>query len=147
MMPLRGRRWPTKQLGRRGASLLIYGFMWLISGLPLLFVSPPSLIHVAELRLWAAGFVGSGALAIAAAFRRTPRADRFGFLALTLVVTLWIVYALTTWVLHITVGGVYSVGPVSAIVNILLLVKVNIDAGWSEPMEPVLPFIEESGDE
>lgn len=128
----------TEALGRRGASLLIYGAMWLISGLPLLFVSPPGLIHVAELKLWGAGFVGSGLLAILAAFRRSPRADRFGFLALTSVITLWVVYVLTTWLLHITVGGVYSVGPISAIVNILLLVKVNIDAGWSEPIEPVV---------
>lgn len=139
----------TRRLGRRGASLLIYGAMWFISGLPLLVVTPPGLIHIAELRLWAAGFVGSGALAILAAFRRSPRADRFGFLSLTLVVTLWVVYVLTTWVLHITVGGVYGVGPISAVVDILLLVKVNIDAGWSEPIEPtVLPLsLEEPGDE
>lgn len=147
-MPLRGRAWPTKQLGRRGASLLVWGLIWLLSGLPLLFASPPGTIHIAELRLWAIGFVGAGALSIIAAFRRTPRADRFGFLALSLVVTLWVVYVLTTWVLHITVGGVYSLGPISAIVNILLLVKVNIDAGWSEPTEPlVLPSIEDNGDE
>lgn len=123
--------------------------MWLLSGLPLLVVKPPGLIHIAELRMWAAGFVGAGACAIIAAFRRSPRADRVGFLALSLVVTLWIVYVMTTWVLHITVGGVYSLGPISALVNTLLLVKVNIDAGWSEPIEPlVLPVhIEDTGDE
>lgn len=139
-MPFSGKHFPTKQLGRRGASLLVWGGMWFLAGLPLLFYTPPSELHIAALRLWAAGFVAAGILALIAAFRGHPRGDRFGFLALTLVASLFIVYSLILFALTLVDhGGFTTALPplLNAVQDTLLVVKVNIDAGWPEPTQPI----------
>ena len=129
-----------ERLGRRGASLLVYGLIYFVSGLPLLVTPPSYLWHVLPFRVWAAGFVISGATAIAFSSRRTPAGDAVGFMALTIMGTMWAIRNLIfygDYLLTGHAGGDWSL-LVQAVTTALLVVKINIDAGWSEPHPPVI---------
>lgn len=133
------------RLGKRGASLLIYATIWVLSGFPMLFENPPSEFRVVALRAWAALFVAAGVVAGLASLRRTPRADRWGFIALMVSGWLWCINCLTLFALSVTTNvvhnGQYLV--LQAVTTGLLMVKVGLDAGWSEPTEPVLTRIDQ----
>lgn len=122
--------------------MIVWGLTWFLAGLPLMFFTPPSALHAVALKIWAAGFVVSGVVALTVSTRRTPRADQIGFVALSLVGSLWVVYSLilfgTMLVFdHDTFETAYP--PLgTAIVDLLLVVKINIDAGWPEPTDPIL---------
>ena len=128
----------TLRFGRRGASLIIYGLIWFLSGLSLLILPIPSEIqHVLAIHVWAAVFLVSGVVACLASAFRTPRTDRWGFIALTLSGSLWAAYCATTWVLSLFNPLIFSPGWVETLTDILLMVKITVDAGWSEPTTPV----------
>lgn len=135
----------TRRIGRRGASLLVWGLAWLLAGLPLLFVpGTESEYNPVVLRLAAAAFVVAGAAALFAATKRSPRADRWGFIPLSTVGAMWVIYnaTLTAQVLSLHHGLAPGLPYLStAVVDTLLVVKINIDAGWPEPTQPVMPKV------
>lgn len=135
------------RLGRRGGSLLVYGLVWFVSGFPLLFIDLPMPFHIYAMRFWAALFVFGGATAIAVAWKQSPLADKVGFAALSLTGALWAVNCATLGVIALTTPkvGLPLEWFLNALTTALLVVKVNIDAGWSEPPTPVLAC-EERGD-
>lgn len=148
------------RLGYRGASLLMYGLIFFITGLPLLLgvfidfapVQQPASIG---LPVWAGGFVVSGILAILSAFRRTPQADKIGFTSLSAVGWSWVAYGVLLQLVHWAVlifnwhwlPHIGTVGWGSIIANSVIMTKVWIDSGWNEPtvplnLEPIHPRIQ-----
>lgn len=133
----------SDRIGRRGASLLTWGLMWFLAGLPLLFYTPHSTLHIIALKTWAAAFVAAGGLAILTSFRRSPRADRLGFVALSLVGSCWVVYCLVMWVASIVLDQDIATNlPLltTGVTDAILVIKINIDAGWPEPQPPLKPI-------
>lgn len=127
----------AKRIGRRGASLIILGVVYLTAGLPLLFTEAHIEIHIYELRVWASAFVIAGAVAFVSAFRRHARHDKAGFVALSVVGMLWIIYSVFSTILHffdpvlfpVLISQLFTTGPILALVAVC--------AGWDEPIEPV----------
>lgn len=126
-----------QRLGHRGASLLLYGVVWLFLALSLSLTDPASVYHAVSLHVWAALFAAGGAVAIVSAFRYGPSRDRWGWIALSLTGSLWVARSLVVWVLWLTT---HTVGDhrtwLSAAVWVLITLKINIDAGWNEPHDP-----------
>lgn len=131
------------RLGYRGASLLCYGLIFFITGLPLLlgvFVELEPIQHPISIGLpiWAAGFVAAGILAVVSAFRHTPAADKAGFVALNAVGWSWIAFDVLLWLLHWTFfPHIGTVGWGSIIGNVVIMTKIWVDSGWNEPLEPL----------
>lgn len=120
-----------RKLGWRGLSLILYGVIFVISGIKQLLVQPTAPIHIVTTHFWAAGYMFSGAIAVISAFYPTPRSDKVGFVTLTILGSAWVCYAMITTVTGFTHGllpGAITMG--------LAVIKILIDSGWSEPTEP-----------
>lgn len=79
------------RIGRRGTALLILGGIWVLIGIAVWTTSTvvdPSryLLHERiPVPIRALAWTGTGAVALASAFRRHPGADRWGFVALVVL--------------------------------------------------------------
>lgn len=121
-------------LGRRGAILLSYGFVWTIIGYGQ--ISTPQadqrgltvLLSVMPLQAWGWCWVAAGLVAASAAFLPQGR-DAPGFVALVLIVLPWMLgYLISWWPL-----GVFPRGWIAAAVYGALTLPVVVVAGWREP--------------
>lgn len=125
-----------RALGRRGAFLLGYGAMWVLYGLGQIASPPPDqrgltvLLQLWPLSVWGWCWVGAGLVAVVAAWLPRPK-DRFGFVALMVIVAPWMVsYLLSWWPL-----GVFPRGWVAAAIWSAALIPVAVVTGWEEPRQ------------
>lgn len=130
-------RRPPDILGRRGASLLIYGTTWIVVAASVilrptrtetdLFAFIPTVLHAG---LWAA----AGAVAIVYAFRRTPGADTPGWVALVVVALARAFTYAWAW-LASALPWSEDGDPrawLGAICWAVIALKIVTDAGWPE---------------
>lgn len=133
------------RLGRRGASLIIYGLVYMFSGVSTLTEINHGLPFAPfALPIWCGIFVVAGLLAVTMAFQRSPHVDRIGWVALAACGTGWVMYCVSLIILHFVLHGVRvaptSILPVlasNAVTVSIVTVKVLIDAGWNEPPTPL----------
>lgn len=125
-----------RQLGRRGAILLSFGFIWVASGYGRIVQPQPDqrglklLLDLAPLTVWGWLWVAAGLIAVVSAWL-PEGADWPGFLALPLVLLPWMLSYVATWLL-----GDYERGWVAALVWGAAAVPVLVVAGWREPPRP-----------
>lgn len=132
-------RWLAKRLGRRGASLLVLGIIFVLVGLQTL-LSPPVadfsdrfLLHtLIPHPLQAALWIVPGLLALKAATIRGPGPDGFGFVALVVPLVVRIVSYLFSVVAFLLGAGTWAYGWASALIWIAILALVLIISGWAE---------------
>lgn len=133
-------RWLARLLGRRGTALLIFGIVFILTGVKtlldptdwdpdrlLLFTYLPAEVRAA---LWGS----SGILAIIAACKRDPGHDSFGFVGL--VVPSFMTFFSYVWsTVAFLLGEIsWGLGWHSALVWLLILAFISMIAGWPEPV-------------
>lgn len=131
-------RHPPDTLGRRGASLLIYGAVWAILAVSILTRpgSPETdLLAIIPTPVHAGIWVVASAIALTCAFRRTPGADTAGFVAL--IVVAFARAATYAWAWGASFLPVEHIphddtGWLGALAWGLIALKVYTDAGWPE---------------
>lgn len=135
-MPRRIVRRLSVLLGRRGAFLLAFGMVWTLIGYGQISAPQPDqrglhlLLDRVPLVVWGWLWITAGAVAIVSAF--LPQgSDRFGFLALSLIVTPWIFSYLVAW----WQGG-FPRGWIASALYGGLAVGIMVVAGWAEPPRP-----------
>lgn len=135
-MPRRVARRLLRQLGRRGAFLLSFGAVWALIGYGQITSPPPDqrglhlLTDRVPLEVWGWLWVTAGVVAILSAF--LPQgSDRFGFLALAMIVTPWIISYLYAWW-----QGTFGRGWIAAALYGGLAIGIMVVAGWGEPPRP-----------
>jgi len=123
-----------KHLGRRGAILLSYGFVWSLIGYGQITSPVPDrrglkvLLDVMPLHVWGWCWIIAGLVAAVSAFLPQGR-DAPGFVALVLIVLPWMLgYLLSWWPL-----GLYPRGWIAAALYGALTLPVVVVAGWREP--------------
>lgn len=126
----------AKRVGRRGAALLVFGVLYVLSGLPLLAQPAHIPVHIFELRGWALAFVASGVVAWMSAFRQHAKADKLGFVGLLLVGWLWTVYCVFSSILHVLNPVFFPNLWGESIQVAVLMCLVMVCSGWPEPTEP-----------
>jgi hypothetical protein len=131
-------------LGRRGACLLIFGFIPFCIGAAL-FVQPtdrtgakrtiPALEWLAPTTVWATAWIILGAVTMACAFMGV-NAQRRGYMIAYSLPLMWGAGYAVSWLL-----GLWVTGWISAIVYLGYSLLVIVIAGWEEPAPsvPVLP--------
>lgn len=127
-----------RQIGRRGAVLLILGLIWIILGLGVLDsggISDELLHERLSPTLRGAAWIVTGLVAIGYAFRPTGLGDQVGFAALYLMPAVRVASYTTAWVDSlIPVGGPgYESGWRFAAIHAAIVTAVAITAGWPEP--------------
>ncbi|MEU8756200.1 hypothetical protein AB0C88_37510 [Streptomyces chartreusis] len=135
-MPRRVARRLRRALGRRGAFLLCFGMVWGLIGYGQLVSPQPDqrglrlLLNRVPLEVWGWLWIVAGVAAVASAF--LPQgSDRFGFAALSLMVTPWIVSYLVAWG-----QGNFPRGWIASALYGGLAIGIMVVAGWSEPPRP-----------
>lgn len=126
-----------RTLGRRGAILLCYGFVWTAIGYGQIAFPQPDqrgltpLLSFAPLTVWGWCWVTAGLIAIVSAW--LPQgADWPGFLSLPAIVLPWMAsYLASWWPLH-----VFERGWIASLVWGAIAVPVLVVAGWKEPPGP-----------
>lgn len=135
-MPRRVARRLGRALGRRGAFLLSIGMVWGLIGYGQLVSPQPDqrglklLLNRVPLEVWGWLWITAGVVAILSAFLRQG-SDRFGFAALSLMVTPWIVSYLVAWG-----QGTFPRGWIASALYGGLAIGIMVVAGWSEPPRP-----------
>ena len=135
-MPRRAARRLGRALGRRGAFLLSFGMVWGLIGYGQLVSPQPDqrglklLLNRVPLEVWGWLWITAGAVAILSAFLRQG-SDRFGFFALSLMVTPWIVSYLVAWG-----QGAFPRGWIASALYGGLAIGIMVVAGWGEPPRP-----------
>jgi hypothetical protein len=127
----------ANRVGRRGASLLSFGGMYILAGVPLLIEPSQSHLHVSELRLWSAAFILAGLVAWGSAFSRSARRDKCGFIALMLIGWLWVAYCALSSLLHVFNPNVFQNLIGLTFQNSFLMILILVTSGWPETFEPV----------
>ncbi|QNO12682.1 membrane protein [Arthrobacter phage Tweety19] len=131
-------RWLARQLGRRGAALMILGAIFVLVGIDALFNVPEPdfdrfLLHTfIPFPLNAALWLVPGGLAIWASLHRGPGPDGFGFNALVVPIIVRIVSYIFSFVAFLTGEGSWAFGLTSAAIWTAILALVLIIAGWAE---------------
>lgn len=124
-----------RQVGRRGAFLLLFGFIYAAFGLRVLTIAPTELqLHgLVLLTRWvpyhSVGWlwIAAAAVAVSFAFHEGPTSDRWGFYALMLPATVWAgAYIGAGFLQHdLAIAS-------SAISTLAFAVIVGIVSGWRE---------------
>lgn len=131
-MPCRAARLARRQVGRRGAILVLLGSIAALYGYALIIQPIPSnvgirlLLHVMPMNGWGWALLAAGAAAVACAPLRQG-ADWPGFTALVLVWTPWSLSYLTSWWLGDNPRGWISAAVFAALAGVPAVV-----VGWSE---------------
>ncbi|WP_406418463.1 hypothetical protein [Streptomyces sp. NBC_01614] len=135
-MPRRVARRLGRALGRRGAFLLSFGMVWGLIGYGQLVSPQPDqrglklLLNRVPLEVWGWLWIAAGLVAVVSAF--LPQgSDRFGYAALYLMVTPWIVSYLVAWA-----QGNFPRGWVASALYGGLAIGIMVVAGWGEPPRP-----------
>lgn len=125
-----------QRIGRRGACLLVFGFIPLMTGLAL-FVQPtdrsgrPRTIPVLELlaraEVWSALWILFGAVTMACAFLGW-RAQRIGFVLAYALPLFWGAALIISWLM-----GKLVTGWIASLVYLGYCSLVVVIAGWEEP--------------
>jgi hypothetical protein len=123
------------RIGRRGASLLIFGAMYVLGGIPLLVKPARTHLHVYELRIWAVAFVIAGIIAWANAFKR--KRDKAGFVALMMIGWVWVAYCALSSILYIFYPHIFPLLVGLTFQNALLMILILVTSGLTESFEPV----------
>src|SRR5262249_52293146 len=119
--------------GRRGAFLLAFGMVWGLIGYGQISSPPPDqrglhlLLDRVPLQVWGWLWITAGVVAIVSAWM-PQGADRFGFLALSLMVLPWVLSYLFAWW-----QGIFPRGWIAAALYGGLAIGIMVVAGWSEP--------------
>ncbi len=126
----------TERIGRRGASLLLFGLGYVFIGLGQTYtVSPQAtlmgltyILRVVSIEHWGLVWIGCGIIAMGGAFTRRPGRDLFGFVALAFMAAIWAAAFL--------MGAILLDLPRAALMGAqfaILATAVAIIAGWPEP--------------
>jgi hypothetical protein len=124
------------QLGRRGAFLLSFGTVWALIGYGQISSPQPDqrglhlLLDRVPLVVWGWLWITAGLVAIASAWLRQG-SDRFGFFALSLIVTPWLISYLVAWL-----QGTFPRGWIASALYAGLAIGIMVVAGWGEPPRP-----------
>ncbi len=135
-MVCRAARRLARMLGRRGAFLLSFGTVWGLIGYGQISSPPPDqrglhlLLDRVPLEVWGWLWITAGAVAILSAWMRQG-SDRFGFFALSLIVTPWIISYLVAWW-----QGTFPRGWIVSALYGGLAIGIMVVAGWGEPPRP-----------
>lgn len=136
-MRCRALRRLSRQLGRRGAFLLSFGFIWALIGYGMITAPQPDkrglVVPLTWLPLWVWGclWLAAGLVAIGSAFL-PGRRDAPGFVALLVIVLPWgLGYLLSWWPLQ-----TFPRGWIAASLYGALGAAVVVVAGWAEPSRP-----------
>ncbi|QIG58499.1 hypothetical protein PQE18_gp21 [Arthrobacter phage DrSierra] len=132
-------RWLASRLGRRGASLLVLGIIFIMSGLQTL-LSPPAVDYADRILfhtliphpLMALIWIVPGILALWASIHRGPGPDGFGFNALVIPLVLRILSYLGSFVAYLFGVGTWPLGWYQALIWTAFLALILIIAGWAE---------------
>lgn len=127
----------SARLGRRGAVLCSFGFIWILIGFGYYTIPPlgvtlaglAAIVQVMALKYWGLVWVAAGLTGMVAAFCATGR-DMFGFVALSLMPLAWSVSFMIAFL-----SGNGRAG-LSASIFLALLVPLFIVAGWPEYRYP-----------
>jgi hypothetical protein len=126
----------SRQLGRRGAFLIAFGTVWGLIGYGQISAPPPDqrglhlLLDRVPLNVWGWLWITAGVVAIVSAW--LPQgSDRFGFLALSLIVLPWVISYLVAW----WQGG-FPRGWIAGALYGGLAIGIMVVAGWGEPLRP-----------
>lgn len=124
------------RIGRRGACLLIFGFIPFSIGAAL-FVQPtdrhgsnrtiPVLEHIAPAEFWSSVWMLLGLTAMACAFFN-GKAQRYGFVIVYVLPTFWGAAYLASWALGELVTGWFA-----SLVYLGYSLLVIVISGWEEP--------------
>lgn len=131
-------------IGRRGAFLLLFAVVY--GGIGVAYLSFPlpaptrgslrMVLAVAPIAVWGWVWIASAAVAVICAFGDSPRKDRWGFGAMSVMSAVWsanYVYAGIT-----SAGGLtFARGAVGALLYGALSGAITICAGWDEPQRRV----------
>lgn len=135
-MACRAARRLARRLGRRGAFLVCFGMVWGLIGYGQVTSPPPDqrglklLVDRVPLEVWGWLWIAAGVVAILSAF--LPQgSDRFGFVALALMVTPWVVSYFVAWG-----QGHFARGWIVSALYGGLAVGIMVVAGWGEPPRP-----------
>lgn len=125
-----------RALGRRGAFLLSFGMVWALIGYGQVTAPPPDqrglklLVDRVPLEVWGWLWLTAGLVAIVSAF--LPQGvDRFGFVALAMIVLPWVISYLYAWL-----EGTFPRGWIAAALYGGLAIGIMVVAGWGEPPRP-----------
>jgi hypothetical protein len=141
MMPYRIKSpFTHTRIGRRGACLMIFGFIPFAVG-GALFVQPtgvagqsrgiPVLVHIAPAPVWSIVWMVLGVTAVTCAFS-TWRYIRFGYVLAFLLPLVWGASYLISWML-----GELVTGWISAVIYLGYSLLVMIISGWEEVARPL----------
>lgn len=127
-------KWKTS-IGRRGLSLITYGVLWLVISVPLWTAdSYDTLLHIVTFKAWGVAFIVAALLAFIGASKQSPFFDKAGFGALNAVGVLWVLRCVVVFIIDIFTAHSGALGVfLQGLILSLLVFKVYIDAGWSEP--------------
>lgn len=131
--------WTREGLGRRGASLLLFGLIWILLGVQTIALPDPAgylLLQGPFSWIMAFGYIITGLLAIR--YCKAPQGDDIaGFLWLYLMPALRILAYGTAFVIWLWPGGAEgnprgALGVTSSAVVMIFIILV---AGWAEPIK------------
>lgn len=122
-----------QHIGRRGAILALFGFVWVMFGYSLLTV-PPALIAAAHLlgiglETWAWVWVATGAVSLLFSIRPAGR-DAIGYAACVFMPCIWALGYLQMW---ISGSGFDPRAWISFLVWAAVTGVTAVVAGWKEP--------------
>lgn len=137
-------------VGRHGLILILFGLIWIVFGLTIIFIPPAMPRFTAAVVPTSFGQVverpGTGWLWIAsglvswcsAIFRRYHQPDVVGFNALLLAPLMWVLFYAWSFIAAIVSHGIYGLyrSVVGGIVWSIVLIAITVVAGWPDPDRP-----------